>query len=153
MTRKDENLLLLVGLLGGLGSLSSNLLGGGGLQRKLFKRVEHSACTINHLDDSDSNGLPHVPDGEPSKGRELGEGLDAHGLAGEQLDNGGVSRLDELGGVLGGLASTPVNLLHDLGELASNVSGVAVEHWGVAVGHLGDARSFSEWNFNDWQQY
>ena len=107
-------------------------------REKLFIRVEHSARIINHLDDTDSNGLPHVPDGEPSKGRELGEGLDAHGLAGEQLDNGGVSRLDELGGVLGGLASTPVNLLHDLGELASNVSGVAVEHWGVAVGHLGD---------------
>merc|ERR1712012_40300 len=32
----------------------------------------------------------------------------------------------------------PVRLstLHDLGELASNVGGVAVEHWGVAVGHL-----------------
>ena len=37
------------------------------------------------------------------------------------------------------------NLLHDLVELAGNVSGVAVEHWGVAVGHLGDARSFREW--------
>ena len=95
-------------------------------------------ATINHLDDTDSNGLPHVPDGEPSKGRELGEGLDAHGLAGEQLDDGSVSGLDELGRVLSGLASTPVNLLHDLGELASNVSGVTVEHWGVAVGHLGD---------------
>ena len=34
MMRKDGNLLLLVGLLGGLGSLSSNLLGGGGLQGK-----------------------------------------------------------------------------------------------------------------------
>merc|ERR1712134_160306 len=110
--------LLLVGLLGSLGGLPGNLLGGGG------------------LDHTDGDGLPHVPDGEPSKGRELGEGLNAHGLAGEQLDDGSVSGLDELGGVLGGLASTPVNLLHDLGELASNVSGVAVEHWGVAVGHL-----------------
>ena len=35
MTRKDGDLLLLVGLLGSLGSLSSNLLGGGGLQRKI----------------------------------------------------------------------------------------------------------------------
>ena len=107
---------------------------------------------ITHLDDTDSNGLPHVPDGEPSKGRELSEGLDAHGLAGEQLDNGGVSGLDELRGVFGGLASTPVNFLKDLGELASNVSGVAVEHWGVAVGHLGGTYSFSEWNFIEWQQ-
>ena len=108
-------------------------------KEKLFKKNWNTQQgKIDHLDDTDSNGLPHVPDGEPSKGRELGEGLDAHGLAGEQLDNGSVSGLDELGGVLGGLASTPVNLLHDLGELASNVSGVAVEHWGVAVGHLGD---------------
>merc|ERR1712047_142616 len=58
------------------------------------------------------------------------------GLAGEQLHDGSVSGLDELGRILGGLAGTPVNLLKDLGELASNVGSVAVEHWGVAVGHL-----------------
>ena len=150
---KNVNLLLLVGLLSGLGSLSSNLLGGGGLHRKsVSKGLNTQQAIINHLDDTDGNGLPHVPDGEPSKGRELSEGLDAHGLAGEQLDNGGVSGLDELRGVFGGLASTPVNFLKDLGELASNVSGVAVEHWGVAVGHLGGTYSFSEWNFIEWQQ-
>merc|ERR1719273_2350050 len=110
--------LLLVGLLGGLGGLAGNLLGGGG------------------LDDTDSNSLPHVPNGEPSKGRVVGEGLHAHGLAGEQLHDGSVSRLNELGRILSGLAGTPVNLLKDLGELASNVGGVAVEHWRVAVGHL-----------------
>merc|ERR1719348_2973028 len=110
--------LLLVRLLGGLGGLTSDLLGGGG------------------LDDTDGDGLPHVPDSEPSKGRELSEGLDAHGLAWDQLDDGGVTRLDELGGVLGGLAGTPVNLLQDLAELAGNVGGVAIKHWRVAVGHL-----------------
>ena len=110
--------LLLVGLLGGLGSLASHLLGSG--------------C----LDDTDGDGLPHVPDGEPSKGRELSEGLDTHGLAWDQLDDGGVTRLDELGSVLGGLSSTPVNLLQDLGELAGNVRGVAIKHRRVAVGHL-----------------
>merc|ERR1711910_203418 len=95
--------LLLVGLLGGLGGLTSHLLGGGG------------------LDDTDGDGLPHVPDSEPSKGRELGEGLDAHGLAWDQLDDGGITRLDELGSVLGGLSGSPGNLLQDLGELAGNV--------------------------------
>merc|ERR1712200_245982 len=110
--------LLLVGLLGSLGGLAGDLLGGGG------------------LDDTDSNSLPHVPDGEPSKGRVVGEGLHAHGLAGEQLHDGSVSGLDELGRILSGLAGTPVNLLKDLGELAGNVGGVAVEHWRVAVGHL-----------------
>ena len=92
---------------------------------------------MTHLDDTDSNSLPHVPDGEPSKGRVVGEGLHAHGLAGEQLDNGSVTGLDELGSILSGLSSTPVNLLQDLGELAGNVCGVAIKHRRVAIGHLG----------------
>ena len=36
----------------------------------------------------------------PSEGRVVSEGLDTHGLAGGQQDNGGVTRLDELGVVL-----------------------------------------------------
>ena len=95
-------------------------------REKLFIRVEHSARIINHLDDTDSNSLPHVPNGEPSKGRVVGEGLHAHGLAGEQLHDGSVSGLDELGRVLSGLAGTPVNLLQDLCKLASDVRCVAV---------------------------
>ena len=53
----------------------------------------------------------------PSEGRVVSEGLDTHGLAGSQQDDGGVSRLDELGVVLGGLTGTTVNLLLDLGKL------------------------------------
>ena len=93
---------LLHGLLGGLGLLALGDLDGGG------------------LDDTDSHGLPHVTDGEPSEGRVVSEGLDTHGLAGSQQDDGGVSRLDELGVVLGGLTGTAVNLLLDLGKLKSN---------------------------------
>ena len=37
------------------------------------------------------------------------------------------------GGILGGLAGTPVHLLQDLKELASDVRGVTVQHGGVAV--------------------
>ena len=91
--------LLLHGLLGGLGLLTLQRLGGGG------------------LDDTDSHGLPHVTDGEPSEGRVVSEGLNTHGLAGGQQDDGGVTRLDELGVVLGGLTGTTVNLLLDLGKL------------------------------------
>ena len=90
---------LLHGLLGGLGLLALSSLRGGG------------------LDDTDSHGLPHVTDGEPSEGRVVSEGLDTHGLAGGQQDDGGVSRLDELGVVLGGLTGTAVNLLLDLCKL------------------------------------
>ena len=73
---------LLHGLLGGLGLASLHSLGGGG------------------LDDSHSHGLPHVTDSESSQGRIVSEGLHTHGLAGGQEDDGGVSRLDELGVIL-----------------------------------------------------
>ena len=108
--------LLLHGLLGSLGLLTLEDLRGGG------------------LDDAHSHGLPHVTDSEPgqscimtdiqrreeispSEGRVVSEGLDTHGLAGGQLDNSRVTRLDELGVVLDGLTGTTVNLLLDLGEL------------------------------------
>merc|ERR1719323_3015479 len=66
----------------------------------------------------------------------VSEGLDTHGLAGGQQDDGGVTRLDELGVVLGRLTGTAVNLLLDLSKLASNVSGVAIKDGAVAVGDL-----------------
>ena len=90
---------LLHGLLGGLGLGALHGLGGGG------------------LDDTDSHGLPHVTDSEPSQGRVVSEGLNTHGLAGGQEDNGGVTRLDELGIVLNRLTSTTVDLLLDLSKL------------------------------------
>ena len=99
MQLRTKELLLLISLLGGLGLASLNNLGGGG------------------LDDTHGDGLPHVTDGEPSEGRVVGEGLDTHGLAGSQQDDGGVSRLDELGVVLSGLTGTTVNLLLDLSKL------------------------------------
>merc|ERR1739844_303877 len=110
--------LLLVGLLRSLGCLALNGLGGG------------------DLDDADSHGLPHVTDSEPSKRREVSEGLNTHGLARGQLDDGRVTRLDELGIVLHGLTGTAVDLLLDLGELAGDVGSVAVQHGAVAVADL-----------------
>ena len=97
--------LLLVGLLGGLGGLAGDLLGGGGLGTEGIRMLSYTESfrgldIKTHLDDTDSNSLPHVPDGEPSQGRVVGEGLHAHGLAGEQLHDGSVSGLDELGRVL-----------------------------------------------------
>ena len=92
-------LLLLVSLLGSLGSLALHDLDGGG------------------LDDTDSHGLPHVTDSEPSEGRVVSEGLDTHGLAGGQPHDGSITGLDELGVVLHGLTGTTVNLLLDLSEL------------------------------------
>lgn len=82
---------------------------------------------LHRLDDTDSDGLTHVTDGETTQRRVVGESLNTHGLGGNHLDDGGVTRLDELGVGLDRLAGTTVNLLEDLGELAGNVGSVAVE--------------------------
>jgi len=91
---------------------------------------------LNSLDNTDGNSLAHITDGETSKRREVGEGLDAHGLLGDHLNDGGVSRLDELGGGFEGLTRAAVDLLDELGELAGNMGGVAVEDGGVSGGDL-----------------
>ena len=49
------------------------------------------------LDDVDSNGLPHVTDGELTERGEIGEGFHAHWLGGFQANNAGVAGLDEFG--------------------------------------------------------
>lgn len=115
----SQLLLALGGLLGGLGDLATG-----------------SILEVDGLDDTDSDGLSHVTDSETTQRRELLEGLNAQRLGGNQVDDGGITRLDELGVLLGGLTGTTVNLLLDLSEFASNVSGVAIQHWGVAVGNL-----------------
>jgi len=86
----------------------------------------------NGLDDTDGNGLTHVTDGETTERWVLGESLNTHGLGWHHLDDGSVTRLDELGLVFDGLSGTTVNLLEELRELASNVGSVAVEDWGVS---------------------
>ena len=91
---------------------------------------------VDALDDTDSNGLPHVTDGETTKRGVLVVRLHAHGLAGHELGNASIARLDELGARLDRLTSSAIDLLDELGELASNVGGVAVKHRGVASTNL-----------------
>jgi hypothetical protein len=90
----------------------------------------------NGLDDTDSNSLTHVTDGETTKRWVISEGLNTHRLGWNHLDNGSITRLDEFGVVLNGFTGTTINLLQELGELASNVGGMAVKNWGVASTNL-----------------
>ena len=80
--------------------------------------------------------LSHVADGETSQRWVVGESLNAHGLGRHHLDNGGITRLNELGSVFNGFTGTTVNLLQKLRELAGNVGSVAVEHWCVTRTNL-----------------
>jgi len=77
--------------------------------------------------------LSHITDSETTKGWVFGERLNAHGLGWDELDDGSVTRLDVLGGLFELLSGTSVDLVLDVSELASNVSSVAIEHWGVSV--------------------
>lgn len=102
--------LFLAGLGSGLGDLAGT-----------------TSLLLDGLDDTDSDGLTHVTDGETTQRGVVGESLNTHGLGGNHLDNGGITRLDELGVGLNRLAGTTVNLLEDLRELAGDVGSVAVE--------------------------
>ena len=75
--------------------------------------MSRTANLNKKLSNVNCDGLTNTP----SEGRVVGEGLDTHGLAGSQQDDGGVTRLDELRVVLSGLTGTAVNLLLDLGKL------------------------------------
>lgn len=95
-----------------------------------------SVFKVHALDDTDGDGLSHITDSETTQRRELLEGFHAHGFAGHQANDGSVSRLDGLGVLLSGLAGTTVALLLDLGELAGDMSRVAIEDGRVAVADL-----------------
>ena len=77
------------------------------------------------------NSLPHIADSETSQWWVVGESLDTHWLGWHHLDDSSITGLDELGVVLDGLSGTTVDLLEDLGELASDVGSVAIKDWGV----------------------
>jgi hypothetical protein len=91
---------------------------------------------IHRLDDTDRDRLPHVTDGEATKWRVFGERLDAHGLRGDELDDGGITRLDKFGRVLDRFTRSTIDLLHEFRELARNVRSVAIEHGCVASTNL-----------------
>jgi len=116
-----KTLFLLGGLLGSLGD---------------FATSSSRVLEVDGLDDTDGDGLTHVTDSEATKRREVREGLDAKGLGWYQSDHGSITRLDELGVLLGRFAGTTIAFLLDLGELAGNVSRVAIEHGGVTVTDL-----------------
>jgi len=86
----------------------------------------------NAFNNADGDGLSHISNGEAAERRIVGKCLNAHGLGGNHLDNGSVTRLDEFGGVFDGLAGTAIDLLEELGELAGDMGSVAIEDWGVS---------------------
>jgi len=110
---------------GGGDSLFGGLLASG--TTLSFRRI----LAGDRLDNTHSDGLPHITHGKTTKGRVVSVGLDAHGLGGDKVDNGRVTILNVLGGSLELSTSTTIDLGDDLVELAGNVSSVAIEHGSI----------------------
>jgi len=90
--------------------------------------------TQNGLDDTDSDGLSHVTNGESTQRWVLSVRLDTQWLGGNHLDDTSLAGLEEFWVVLSLLTSSLVHQGDESLELASNVSGVAIQHWSV-TGH------------------
>lgn len=89
-----------------------------------------------YLNDAHSDSLTHVANREATKRREFLESFDAHRLSRLQHHDRGVSALDALRILLGGLAGTAVAFLLDLRKFASDMSGVTIEHRCITVAYL-----------------
>ena len=84
------------------------------------------------LDDTYSDGLSHISDGESSKRSIVLEWLDNHWLLWDELNHGSLLGLDELWLLFKDFTITLVDLGADLGELASNMGSVAIKDWSVS---------------------
>jgi hypothetical protein len=80
--------------------------------------------------------IPHVTNGEATKWGVFLEDFDAHGLGWNHPDVGRITGLEELRLVFEILVCAAINFLDELSELASNVSGVAVEDRSIAGANL-----------------
>jgi len=80
--------------------------------------------------------LPHVTDCEATKWWILRVRLYTHWLAGDKLDDAGITRLDELGGLLDGFTRSAINLLEKLREFTGNVGSMAIKDGSISGTNL-----------------
>lgn len=83
------------------------------------------------FDDTYGNSLSHISDGESSKWGVLREWFDAHWLGWDHFDDSSVTRLDFSWGIFDFLTGSSIDLFEHLIESASDVSGMAIQDWGV----------------------
>ncbi|XP_059243584.1 uncharacterized protein LOC132009387 [Mustela nigripes] len=115
-----------------------------------------SSCLLVHcFDDTHSNRLSQVTNSKTAQRRRVREALNTHRLARNHINNGSVTRFQELGTILHLFSRTTIYLLLQLSKLASNVSCVTIQHrcipstnlaWMVQDNHLScEASCFHGW--------
>jgi hypothetical protein len=77
--------------------------------------------------------LFHISDGISTKRGIFLEDFDAHSLGGNEGNQSSITILDELGVFFLRFTSSSVDLVVDGFELASNMSSVTIQDWGVTV--------------------
>ena len=85
------------------------------------------------LDDTDSDGLLHVSNGESSEGGIFSENFNTHGFHGDELDHTSFSGLDTFGELFNDLTRSSVDLGLDFSELTGDVGSMAIEDGGISV--------------------
>ena len=85
------------------------------------------------LDDTDSDGLLHVSNGESSEGGIFSENFNTHGFHGDELDHTSFSGLDTFGELFNDLTRSSVDLGLDFSELTGDVGSMAIEDGGIPV--------------------
>jgi hypothetical protein len=80
--------------------------------------------------------LPHVTDCEATKWWILRVRLHTHWLAGDKLDDAGITRLHKLGGLFDSFARSAVNLLKKLREFTGNVGSMAIKDGSISGTNL-----------------
>jgi len=93
-------------------------------------------CLDDGLNNTNSNSLSHITDGETTKRRIFGESLNTHWLRWNHLNNSGITGLDEFRRSFNRLAGTTINLLKELGKFASNMGGMAIKDRSVTSTNL-----------------
>jgi hypothetical protein len=112
------------------------------------KRLFLLSCTLlrlfnrfnDRLDDTNSNGLPHITNSETAEGRIIVKFLDNHWLGGLKTDKETISVLDEFRVDFKYTFSSAVKLVIDILELGSDVRSMAIEDWSVSVLDLAGVR-------------
>jgi hypothetical protein len=100
---------------------------------KYIGRISTSSLlsTDGALNDTDSDSLSHITNSETTKRRIISEGLNAKRLAGNKFSHHRLTVLDNIRVLTEDLTRTLIHLRHNLLELASNMSSVAIENRAV----------------------
>ena len=80
--------------------------------------------------------MPHVTDGEATKWWILRVRLHTHWFAGDKLDDAGIARLDELGGLFDSFARSAIDLLKKLREFTGNMGSMAIKDRSISGANL-----------------